>query len=662
MKKIEINTFTRYQFLSEVQISPNGQHTAFVVSQMDLDNNQYQANIHLLDNQSRNSMRLTSLGDAKSFVWSKDNKVLFSAVRESKYKKKLETGEEITCYYEISPTGGEAALAFTIPLKVTKLIPLTEELFALTATCDYTRPDLSLMDQAQRASALSQHKSKTHVVFDELPFWANGKGIVNKKRSRLYLYNRRTDTLTALTARLFEVAAVSASDRYLLYSGVEYDTVKSIQPGLYLYDLKEGSTKELIAPNTTKLGTFDILGDSAILCLSDGVPYGVNQFPHFYKMDLRTGEYQLLAQNDASVGGSSVGSDSRLGGGISFKVQGDRLYYTTTLLNHSYLRYIDLSGHISPTLTSPGSVDCFDIVGDQILYIGMKGNRLAELYLLEGGTETRLTSLNEQIIEEYSVVTPEPMSYISSDGLEIYGWVMKPVGYTAGKKYPAILNIHGGPRTVYSDVFFHEMQVWANDGYFVFYSNPRGSDGRGNEFGDINGKYGTVDYVNVMEFTDKVLELYPDIDTKRIGVTGGSYGGYMTNWIIGHTKRFKAACAQRSISNWITYEGTSDIGYYFTEDMLSATTHTNLEAVWEASPIKHAMNAETPTLYIQSQEDYRCWMGDSLQMFNLLKRRGIDSRYVLFYGDNHELSRSGSPKNRVTRLEEIGGWFDKYLK
>lgn len=662
MKKIEITTFTQYKFLSEVQISPNGKHTAFVVSQMDLDNNQYHANIHLLDHQSQKCNQLTSFGDAKSFVWSKDNKMLFTAIREPKYKKKLDAGEEISCFYEISPTGGEASLAFTIPLKVTKLIPITEELFALTATCDYTRPDLTLMDQAERAAALSQHKSKTHVVFDELPFWANGKGIVNKKRSRLYLYNRRTDTLTALTTRLFDLGSVSVSDKYILYSGVEYDTVKSIYPGLYLYNLKEEYTKELIAPNTTKIGTFDILGDQAILCLSDSIPYGVNQFPFFYKMNLLTGEYNLLAQNDASVGGSSVGSDSRLGGGISFKVSGDRLYYTTTLLNHSYLRYIDLSGNISPTLTTPGSVDCFDIAGDTVVYIGMKGNRLTELYLLKDGTETRLSSYNEQIVKEYPVITPEPMSYTGSDGLEIYGWVMKPLGYTAGKKHPAILNIHGGPRSVYSDVFFHEMQVWANEGYFVFYSNPRGSDGRGNEFGDINGKYGTVDYVNVMEFTDKVLELYPDIDSARLGVTGGSYGGYMTNWIIGHTNRFKAACAQRSISNWITYEGTSDIGYYFTEDMLSATTHTNLEAVWEASPIKHAMNAVTPTLYLQSQEDYRCWMGDSLQMFNLLKRRGIDSRYVLFYGDNHELSRSGSPKNRVTRLEEISGWFNKYLR
>ena len=140
---------------------------------------------------------------------------------------------------------------------------------------------------------------------------------------------------------------------------------------------------------------------------------------------------------------------------------------------------------------------------------------------------------------------------------------MKPADYEEGKTYPAILHIHGGPRTVFSDVFHHEMQIWANAGYFVFFSNPRGSDGRGTAFGDINGIYGTVDYANLMEFTDKVLEAYPMIDTARVGVTGGSYGGFMTNWIIGNTTRFAAAASQRSISNWVSKCMTTDIGYYF---------------------------------------------------------------------------------------------------
>ncbi|MBR4875201.1 MAG: S9 family peptidase, partial [Clostridia bacterium] len=237
-----------------------------------------------------------------------------------------------------------------------------------------------------------------------------------------------------------------------------------------------------------------------------------------------------------------------------------------------------------------------------------------------------------------------------------------PVGYEPGKKYPAILHIHGGPRTVFGNVFHHEMQMWANAGYFVFFCNPRGSDGRGNEFGYITGKYGTVEYDNLMEFADEMLKKYPDADEKNFGVTGGSYGGFMTNWIIGHTDRFKAAASQRSISNWIAFEHTTDIGYFFTPNQMGTTTREDAEKLWWHSPLKYADKAVTPTLFIHSDEDFRCWMVEGLSMFTALKMHGVDSRLALFKGENHELSRGGKPRNRIRRMEEIVGWMDKYLK
>ena len=177
-----------------------------------------------------------------------------------------------------------------------------------------------------------------------------------------------------------------------------------------------------------------------------------------------------------------------------------------------------------------------------------------------------------------------------------------------------------------------------------FYCNPRGSDGRGNEFGDISGKYGTVDYDNLMEFLDEMLKAYPQADPKRVAVVGGSYGGFMTNWVIGHTHRFAAACAQRSIANWVSFEHTTDIGYFFTPSQIGAP------------------NAKPPALFIHSEEDYRCWMSEGLSMFSALKRNGTPTRLVLFHGENHELSRSGRPQNRIRRMEEILAWFDQYLK
>ncbi|HZJ99116.1 MAG TPA: prolyl oligopeptidase family serine peptidase, partial [Tissierellaceae bacterium] len=163
-------------------------------------------------------------------------------------------------------------------------------------------------------------------------------------------------------------------------------------------------------------------------------------------------------------------------------------------------------------------------------------------------------------------------------------------------------------------------------------------------------------------FTDLVLEKYDFIDKDRLGVTGGSYGGFMTNWIIGHTDRFKAAVSQRSISNWISKFGTTDIGYFFVDDQIRATPWNGFEKLWEHSPLKYANKVTTPTLFIHSEEDYRCWLPEGIQMFTSLKYHGVESRLCVFKGENHELSRSGKPKSRIRRLKEMSDWFDRYLK
>jgi acylaminoacyl-peptidase len=165
-----------------------------------------------------------------------------------------------------------------------------------------------------------------------------------------------------------------------------------------------------------------------------------------------------------------------------------------------------------------------------------------------------------------------------------------------------------------------------------------------------------------MNFADAVLKDFPDIDRSRLGVTGGSYGGYMTNWIIGHTDRFKAAASQRSISNWISKFGVTDIGYYFNANQIQGTPWFQVENLWNASPLKYADKAKTPTLFINSDQDYRCWMSEGIQMFTALKFHGVDSRLCLFHGECHELSRSGKPRHRIRRLDEIIGWMNKYLK
>ena len=165
-----------------------------------------------------------------------------------------------------------------------------------------------------------------------------------------------------------------------------------------------------------------------------------------------------------------------------------------------------------------------------------------------------------------------------------------------------------------------------------------------------------------MDFTDAALARYPQIDPKRLAVTGGSYGGFMTNWIIGHTDRFACAVSQRSISNWLSFYGVSDIGYRFATDQCGGDLFHTPETLWAHSPLRYAQHVKTPTLFIHSDEDYRCPMAEGMQMYTALVDRGIPARLCYFRGENHELSRSGKPKHRIRRLQEITDWIESYTQ
>lgn len=404
------------------------------------------------------------------------------------------------------------------------------------------------------------------------------------------------------------------------------------------------------------------LGDNIIFSGADGKKYGVNQDSDIYLVPRSGKNAKMISPKnyDKSLW-NSVGSDCRYGGGANTQVKNDLYYYITTEDDSSYINSIDANGKIEQVVTEKGSVDCFTVTEDKIFFIGFRKQNLQELYMLENGKETVLTKHNTYA-DKLTKIVPEEFTF-TNDGVELHGFVMKPLNYKPGKKYPGILTIHGGPKTVYGSIFYHELQFFAHQGYFVFYTNPRGADGMGRKFADIRGKYGDVDYSDLMALTDQVLKRYKDIDTKKLGVMGGSYGGFMTNWIVGHTNRFAAACSQRSISNWISKFGTTDIGYYFNSDQNGdATPWNGFEKLWAHSPLKYADKCVTPTLFIQGDQDYRCFEACAFQMFTALKYHGCEAKLVLFHGENHELSRSGKPKHRIRRLTEIFNWFEKYLK
>lgn len=668
MKNIKIDDFTKYTFLSGVNYAPNGENACFVLNKMDVDENKYISNLWLYNEKNEKYFQLTSFDKESNFVWLQDNEnILFPGMRDTKDKEKLENGEEFTQFYRINIHGGEAKKEFSIPKRVNDIKQIDKDTFIFTATVNINKKDINLLTDEEKSKELKRIKEdKDYEVLEEIPFWSNGGGFTNKDRNRLYIFHKDTKKIDTITEGYMNVSAfdLDKDNKRVVFSGGIFKDKLKLSNSIYLLDLESKNIVKLTEDDCNYYADAKfILQDKIILLGSSMKKYGLNENSKFYTININTKEMVLLTPELDKAIGNSVGSDCRYGGGETVIMDGKYIYFTTTEMDSSYLNKIDINGNISRVIENTGSIDSYSVNNGNILFIGLRDMKLQELYAFKNGEENQISRFNEWVEKDRKIVVTEPLNFESEPGVVINGWVLKPADYVEGKKYPAIYDIHGGPKTVYGPVFFHEMQYFASQGYFVFFCNPRGSDGKGNEFADIRGKYGTIDFDDLMRFMDKVLEKYPEIDGERVGVTGGSYGGFMTNWIIGHTDRFKAAASQRSISNWVSKFCTTDIGYFFVDDQnAGATPWSDVEKLWNNSPLKYADRVKTPTLFLHSEEDYRCWLAEGIQMYTALKYHGVESRLIMFRGENHELSRSGKPKHRIRRLNEIINWFDKYVK
>lgn len=667
MRNIQLDDFTKYNFLSGLGFSPKGDKACFAVSTCNVDKNSYGSNLWVYNTAEDKLYQLTAFNSERSYIWLEDNEtIIFQANRDEREKEAVKSGDEFSQFYKINVCGGEATKAFKIDMNVNSIYEINEDLFIFTATHKAgNRKHYELNDEEKKEYLEAKKENKDYEVLDEIPFWSNGSGFTNKLRSGLYKYHVKNNSIEPITDDFTSVMDVEINDEKnsIAFVSSSYKDMAPLNDELYVYDLNSGALTLVASEEKFSYGHVKFMNNDTLLISGSNMKeYGINEDGKFYLINLITHKRTVLTPEYDKSLWNSVGSDCRFGGGKSSVKDGDYIYFITTEKDSSYLNRINIQGEIERVDEVKGSIDCFDVKNGKIMAVAMREQKLQEIYSIKDGSEEQITSFNSWVQEEFKVIKPEMVSVETDKDVIIEGWVLKPTDYELGKKYPAILNIHGGPKTVYGEVFYHEMQLWANMGYFVFFCNPRGSDGRGRKFADIRGKYGTIDYDDLMKFTDAVLDAYKDIDATRVGVTGGSYGGFMTNWIIGHTDRFKAAASQRSISNWISKFCTTDIGYYFVDDQNGATPWSDVDKLWYHSPLKYADKVKTPTLFIHSEEDYRCWLAEGLQMFTALKYHGVEARLCMFRGENHELSRSGKPKHRIRRLTEITNWFESHLK
>ncbi len=657
MKRIELNDFLTYKALSRLTFSPSGTCAALVVTTPNVQSNSYDQNVWLY---SEDVFRqITFSNHVGSYIWDGSDMLLYSDKPENE-DEHSRTGE-FTAYYRQNIHEAKKEWAFTLPVTAKSIRKVGSGLYAVTAYCDAAYPDYYKMSDEERADVETQKKQNSdYEIMDEIPFWANGSGFINKKRNRIFIFNEAAGTLTPLSDPLFEVAALAASDDYMIFAGESYDRKPRKRAQFYRYDLKSGECRCIHADQEYFVQNMENVGSRFVIVGSTFERFGVEENYCFYTIDPKSGKISLLADADIYIN-NSLGCDCRYGQTRSLKGSGDFLYFITTQAKTAELYRLSMDGEISPVITKEGSVDDFDVFGDTILLHGLYDMQPQELYQysISQGALKQLSSFNTLALKDRYVAKPQPLIFHNHE-VALDGWVLLPIDFGPDKTYPAVLSIHGGPRTIYGPTFYHEMQVLASAGFFVFFCNPEGSSGCGNVFGDLRGKYGTIDYEDIMKFTDVVLNAYPQIDKNRLGVIGGSYGGFMVNWIIGHTDRFAAAVSQRSISNWVSFCGYSDIGPWFGLDQQATTPYEDVAKMWWHSPLKYADHAVTPTLFIHSNEDYRCGMPEGIQMYTALMNQGVPSRFCYFKGENHELSRSGKPLHRIKRLTEIVSWLLQY--
>ncbi len=376
----------------------------------------------------------------------------------------------------------------------------------------------------------------------------------------------------------------------------------------------------------------------------------------------------LTAGFDRSVNNAAMG-DTRMG----FEAQrpvwapdGGSVLFLATDGGDTGIYRADLAGGVSRVVGGERAILAFSASrdGDRIAFTATDPTRPNEIFVADasGGGERRLTRHNEALLAGLAIQPAERIEYASTGGARIEGWLIKPAGFDPTGKYPLMVKIHGGPHATYGNAFFHEFQLLVAQGYVLLYVNPRGSQGRGEEFATcIRGAWGGLDYADIMAGVDYVLgQGY--IDPKRMAAGGASYGGYMTCWILGHTDRFAAIVTERVVSNFASFWGTSDIGPTFGAwEMGGKTPREDPETYARCSPITYLDRAATPTLIIHGEQDLRCPMEQSEQVFVTLKRRGVPVEFLRYPDESHNHAVGGQPRHRTDRLERILAWLHRYV-
>jgi dipeptidyl aminopeptidase/acylaminoacyl peptidase len=653
-------------FVGDPQISPDGTRVAFEARRMNGPKDRYDSDLYLVRTDGSGLTRITHTGHDRGPVWSPDSRTI-AFVRGPQKK-----GQRQQIFTYRVATGAVKQLTHLKDGAGSPVYSHDGKRIAFTVVT--TAPAHSAYVDFKAAGFTpekSQRKSDVRIV-RSLFFESNGAGFTYDSFSHIWVMNADGSGARALTSgrRWSEGNPVwSPDDKTIAFDSLRYDATVGGPNDVYTMPSTGGAMHKIASrnPDNYVLG-YDRAGHLWYFTGSYADPA---EFPALAHTG-RAGSQIVVAKNTVQFGDSILADMGEPGGlcGPNF-APGDS-FALTNIEQPGYsalAKFNPRTGAISKLTAAGEAAECtMDARGHFAAFTRSDFTHPREVYVLDliTGKSRRLTGMNDAYLSRVAVSQPRQFTITDDAGFRVQAWFMPAVGPKAHGKRPTILDIHGGPQTQFGQTFFHEFQYLAGQGYNIVFSDPRGSTGHGYAFeAALNARWGEAMFDDVQRVMDRALT-FPNVDANRLAVSGGSYGGYATLWVISHTNRYKAAIAERAVSNLSTeqldadFAGANGFGMYDTPYGFGPFWDPNSRNYAE-SPLTFVQNVHTPLLLLHSDEDTRTPIGQTLQEFTALKILGRTVEYVDVPGENHDLSRTGAPLHRVERLHILNDWLTGYL-